>query len=79
MITILKNLWYSREARKKELCDKLEEEQRKLDLEIETEDNSSNVEPTSSLKNVIQQHSDTIVGDNGGESENLKCYKRTGK
>lgn len=78
MITILKNLWYSREARKKELCEKLEEEQRKLDLEIATEDKSSNVEPTSCMKNVIQQHSNTIA-DDYGQSENLRCYKRTGK
>lgn len=77
MITILRNLWYSREARNKVLCDKLEEEQRKLDFEIETEDSSNNIEPTSCLKNVILQHSNTIADDNG-QSENLKCYKRTG-
>lgn len=80
MITILRNLWYSREARKAELAQKLEEEQNKLDLEIDKENIDNNVEPVSCMKNLIQTSNagktDTFPKEAG---ESTKCFKRTGK
>lgn len=83
MITILRNLWYSREARKAELAQKLEEEQSKLDLEIDKENIDNNVERVSCMKNVIQTslanacNVNTFPEKEAGEA--TKCFKRTGK
>lgn len=77
MITLLRNLWYSRETRNRVLCDKLEDEQKKLDLEIEEE--NINVDPTSCLKNVIIKQSNTTTDDNSEKCLDVKCFKRTGK
>lgn len=76
MITILRNLWSSREARRNELVEKLEEEQRNLDNEIDKENTNANAQPSSCMKNVIQTNN-----PNEGEThvENSDCFKRTGK
>ncbi|XP_065362208.1 probable RNA helicase armi [Calliphora vicina] len=79
MISILRNLWVSREAHKKELAEKLEEEQTKLDLEIDKENINHNAEPISCMKNVIQ--SSSISSNPIAEQEQSgekKCFKRTG-
>ncbi|KAI8126150.1 putative RNA helicase armi [Lucilia cuprina] len=74
MITILRNLWVSREARKNELAEKLEEEQNKLDLEIDKENINHNAEPISCMKHIIQTTATSSVEPNGS----TECFKRTG-
>ncbi|KAM7355345.1 putative RNA helicase armitage [Cochliomyia hominivorax] len=78
MITILRNLWYSREARKNELAEKLEEEHRKLDLEIEKENINPNAEPISCMKNVIQTDALNNIIEEEESGESTKCFRRTG-
>lgn len=79
MITILKNLWLSREDRKIELAKKLEEAQSRLDLEIDKENFDHNAQPTSCMKNVLQN---SVARNNlrdGNSNEETNCFNRTGK
>lgn len=78
MITLLKNLLISREARKNELVYKLEEEQRNLDEELDDENINTKAQPTSCMQNVIQN---VNINDNelhGDGNKNSGCFKRTG-
>uniref|UniRef100_A0A1I8PWK1 RNA helicase n=1 Tax=Stomoxys calcitrans TaxID=35570 RepID=A0A1I8PWK1_STOCA len=79
MITLLKNLLISREAQKLELANKLEEEQRNLDEEVDDENINNTAQPSSCMKNVIQN---VNINDNEPQEENSNehsnCFKRTG-
>lgn len=79
MVTLLKNLLMSRETRRIELAEKLEEEQRNLDDELDDETNNINSQPTSCMQNVIQT---SALGENEPRDNNANqksgCFKRTG-
>lgn len=78
MITLLKNLLISREARKNELVYKLEEEQRNLDEELDDENINTKAQPTSCMQNVIQNVNINDNEQHGDGNKNSGCFKRTG-
>lgn len=81
MITILKNFLASRESRKNVLAEKLEEEQRALEEEIDKENVDANAQPTSCMQNVIQnaKNSEDNQQLKQDKEENNKCFMKTGK